>query len=212
MQDIRTNLAAEVNLRTFAALFGEFCLALFAIPFMEPRTQQLHRNLAVFVLRTFILALHDNPGRFVRNPHGRIGDVDVLSARAARPVAIDAKLFGLDVHFHRVINFRRNVNRGERSMPTVVKIKRRQPHEPVDSRLCLQVAVGGRAFNENSCAFNTRLIVRRYIHNFGLVAASVAPSEIHPHQHFSPILCVNATCARMDAENGVILVKLTVEH
>ena len=179
---------------------------------MEARTQQFHRNLAIFVLRTFILTLHDNAGRLVRNPNGRIGDVDMLSSRAAGAIAINAKFILVDIHLHRVVNFRRNVNCGEGGMPAVVKVIRRQPDEPMDSRFGLQIAVGISACDENSCTLNAPFIVGGYIHNFSFVAASVTPSEIHPHQHFRPILRVYAACTGVYAENGVVFIKLAGEH
>jgi hypothetical protein len=38
------------------------------------------------------------------------------------------------------------------------------------------------------------------------------PAKIHPEQHFRPVLCLGAACARLDVEIGVIGVHFPGEH
>ena len=49
---------------------------------VEPGPQHAHRHLAVAALAALVLARHDDPGRQVRDAHGRVGHVDVLAAGA----------------------------------------------------------------------------------------------------------------------------------
>ena len=49
------------------------------------------------MLRPLVLARDDDAGRQVRDADGGIGDVDVLSARAAGPVRVDAEILVLDL-------------------------------------------------------------------------------------------------------------------
>ena len=50
-------------------------------PFEQPGAQDLERLGLVLVLRFLVLAAHDEAGRQVRDPDGRVGRVDALPAR-----------------------------------------------------------------------------------------------------------------------------------
>ena len=53
----------------------------------------------VLVLALFVLALHDDAGFEVRQPHGRCGLVDVLAAGAARAERVEPIVVGLEIDF-----------------------------------------------------------------------------------------------------------------
>ena len=57
-------------------------LALAKLEIVDPRLEHGHRLGAIAVLRSVVLALHDDVGREVRYAHRGIGLVDVLAARA----------------------------------------------------------------------------------------------------------------------------------
>ena len=49
------------------------------------------------MLRSLVLALHDNAGRQVSDADRRVGLVDMLATGAARPVGVDAQILLVDV-------------------------------------------------------------------------------------------------------------------
>ena len=59
---------------------------------VELRAELLGGRRAVLVLGAVVLALHHDPGRKVGDPNRGLGPVDVLAARPARPVHVDAKV------------------------------------------------------------------------------------------------------------------------
>src|SRR5690606_41588292 len=63
----------------------------------ETRTQHLPGLGAVLVLRAFLLAGNRDAGRNVRDAHGRVGRVDVLTTGARRTVRIDTHIRLRDV-------------------------------------------------------------------------------------------------------------------
>ena len=58
---------------------------------IEPGFQRFHRNIAVLMLR-FLGACHYDPGRVVRDAHGRIGRVHMLPPRAGTAIGVDADI------------------------------------------------------------------------------------------------------------------------
>ncbi len=76
------------------------------------------------MLRTFVLALHDNAGRNMGNADGRVGFVDVLAAGAAGAKGVDAQVFFVHIDINGVVDFRVDEHRGKRGVATFVGIKR----------------------------------------------------------------------------------------
>src|SRR3546814_8608530 len=74
--------SSDLGLGVFHFLLLGHALAHFQL--VQTRFKHLHGFGAVAVLRPIVLALYDDACGGVRNPHGRIGLVDVLTARAAR--------------------------------------------------------------------------------------------------------------------------------
>ena len=99
---------ADIGLAVKGGVGGVFALLHFQI--IEPRAQRLHGVGAVLVLG-FFRGRHHNARREVRDAHRRVGRVDVLAARARRPVGVDADVLVLNVDLDIVINHRIDANR-----------------------------------------------------------------------------------------------------
>src|SRR5207253_1585826 len=71
-----------------------------ALGLVEARAQDSHRLVAVLQLRALVLHRDDDPGREVRDPHGRVRRVHRLTARTGRAEDVDLQVFlvELDVH------------------------------------------------------------------------------------------------------------------
>ena len=61
-------------------------------------------------------------------------------------------------------------------------------------------------------AFNASDFTRRTFNQLGFKALRLAPAQVHPQQHFSPILRFGATRPRLNIEISVVLVNLAREH
>src|ERR1019366_3178286 len=108
------DLRPKADLHLRARTDGVFRDTLFHGALVEARPQDLHRRVLVLVLRALVLALHDEAGRQVRDPDRRLRLVDVLSAFAARPERVDPEVLVADLDFDRVVDLRRDIDRGER--------------------------------------------------------------------------------------------------
>jgi hypothetical protein len=65
------------------------------------------------MLRSLVLACHDNVGRQMGQTHRRVGLVHMLAAGAARPVSIDAQIVIVDFDFDIVVDLRINKHGSE---------------------------------------------------------------------------------------------------
>ena len=83
-----------------AAFVGALLGGPLSLLFEQARAQDFQRPYAVLVLRFFVLALHGEAAREVGDAHRRVRGVDALSPGPAGAHHVDAKLSGVDVHFH----------------------------------------------------------------------------------------------------------------
>ena len=110
---IGTNLAAPAHIGF--ALFNDRRLraSLLHFEFVQLGLELIHRRCLVLVLRTVILALHDDVRRQMRDAHGRLCSIDVLATGTTGPVHIDSQVRRIDVDVNVVVNFGRNEYRGK---------------------------------------------------------------------------------------------------
>ena len=156
MQDVAADLAAEGDVLLLAAELIELRLLLLHLQVVEPRLQHLHRRVAVLVLRSLVLARHDDAGRQVRDADGGVGDVDVLAAGAARAVGVDAEVLVLDLDVDVLGQLRPDEDRGERRVPARRLIERRDAHQPMHAGFGEQQPVGVVAGDRERRALDAR--------------------------------------------------------
>ena len=111
LHDVGTNLAAERDVQLGLVELVGMRLALLDLEIVKPGAQHFHGHFAVFALAALGLAADDDIGRQVRDADGGLDFVDVLAALAARTECIDAQIFGTNVDFDAVVNFRDNERR-----------------------------------------------------------------------------------------------------
>src|SRR2546422_2586652 len=160
MQDVAPDLAAEGDVFFRAADLIELCLVLFRLEVVEPRFQHLHRRVTVPMLRSLVLARHDDAGGKVRDADGGVGNVDVLPSGATRPVRVDAEilLFDLDVDVFRQLG--PDVHRRERRVAPRGLIERRDADEPANTGLRGKQTVGVITGNDERRAFQAGFVAQ----------------------------------------------------
>ena len=108
------------------------------------------------MLRSLVLARDDDAGREMREADGRIGDVDVLAAGAARSVGVDAQVLVLDLDLDVLGQLRPDEDRRERRVAARRLIEGRDAHQPVHAGLGEQQPVGVVALDDERRALDAR--------------------------------------------------------
>ena len=65
------------------------------------------------------------------DPHGRVGNVDVLAARARRAISVHAKVFILDFDLDVLVDLGIDEHRGEAGLAARPGVERAQSDQPV---------------------------------------------------------------------------------
>ncbi len=105
--------------------------------FEEPGAQNLEGLFLVLPLAAALLALDLDPGGQVGDLHRRVGGVDVLPARPARPGGLDVQLLRLELDVD-VLGFRHHRHRHGGGMDAALGLGARDPLHPVHAALILQ--------------------------------------------------------------------------
>ena len=121
---------------------GRFLRLLLAqLHVLDARGQHFHRLRLVLVLAAVILAFHHDAGRQVGDAHGRIGLVDVLSARARGAVGVDAQVGRVDVDVFHFIGFRHHRHRAGGRVDAALRFRGRHALHAVAARLEFQLGI-----------------------------------------------------------------------
>src|SRR5262249_41592541 len=94
----------ESRVLHFTAFPGELRLTLLLLELGEARAEDPERGLPVRKLRALVLALDDDPGRQVGDPHSGIRLVHVLPAGARRAIRVDADLRVVDLELSGIVD------------------------------------------------------------------------------------------------------------
>src|SRR5580658_5245136 len=158
LQNVAANLRAEVDLqlRVFELLARRALLLEFV--FIEPRAKHLHGFLFVLMLRALVLASCHKSSRKMRDSHGGVGGVDVLSALSAGTVGVDAKLVGLDVDLNRVVDFGRDEDAREARVPALCLVEWRDADQAVHAGLARQQTERVLTRNGESCRLDAGFV------------------------------------------------------
>ncbi|MNX81261.1 hypothetical protein D3C86_1129440 [compost metagenome] len=187
-------------------------LALAHLMLVQARLQHRHGLGTVAVLRTVVLALHDDAGGDVGNPHRRIGLVDVLPARARGAVGIHAQVGRVDFHLERIVHLGVHEHRRERRVAAARRIERRLAHQAVHAGLGAQVAERVVALDLDRCALDAGHVALGFLEHLGLEALALAVLQVLAQQHRCPVARFRAAGAGLDVDEGVRLVHLAREH
>src|SRR5260370_22161531 len=203
LQHIGTDVRSEVNVELGVLnLLGDGALLLH-IELVELGTQHTHGTLFIFVLRALVLAAGDQAGGNVGYAHGGISGVHVLPAFSAGAVSIYAQVVGLDDNFDGFVNFRRHKHAGERSMPPLGLIERRNTNQTMYAYLAGQQAecvfsIDAERRRLDACLFAGLIVVE---HRLKFLA--LGPAHVHAHQHLSPVLGFSSAGSRMNCHDGI---------
>ena len=182
-------------------------LALFDLN--ELGAEHAHAGLAVLELVTLRLAGDDDAGRLVDQAHGGACLVDVLAARAGGAVDLHLDVLGPDLDVLGVIgDLGDDLDRGKRGLPPGVGVERRHAHEAVNAVFALEQAVGVLALDEDAGGFDARLVAVEVVEDLVAQAVLLSPVGVHAVEHGGPVLRLGAARARLEGDDGVVVVIL----
>ena len=93
-------LVALTRAHLRATVLGVFALGLRTVKIIQAGFEHAHGFFFILQLAFFILTGDHQPGGHVRDAHGGVCTVDVLTAVTGRAVGIDADILLTDFHFH----------------------------------------------------------------------------------------------------------------
>ena len=132
--------AADLGL----ALGGDLRLLFGDLLLEQSRPQHPHRLVAVLQLGLLVLHRDDDPGRFVGDPHRRVGRVDRLAARPGGAVDVDLEVVLVDLDVD-LLGLGQHRDRRGRGVDPPLALGLRHPLDAVRAALELEDRVGALA-------------------------------------------------------------------
>ncbi len=92
------------------------------------------------------------------------------------------------------------------------RVERRQPHQAMHALLGTQIPKRVLPVDRDGHGLDTRLLALGTIQHLRFEAAFFGPAQVHALEHGGPVLRVGAARARVDRQNGVIVIVTSGEH
>ncbi len=143
---------------------------------------------------------------------GGVSRVDVLTTLAARAIGIDAEIFGFDVDDDGVIDLGRDEDRGEAGVATFGGVEGRDANEAMYAGLSAEQTEGEVASDGEGGGFNACLVAILDFVDLYFEVLTLAPADVHAHEHLGPILRFSAASSRVHGDDGVERVGFAREH
>src|SRR5512132_237357 len=145
------------------------------------------------------------------DPHGRVGRVDPLSARAAGAIHVDAKVLLVDLELLglRLVQRGDHVERREGRVAPLLCIERADPDEPVASALGREQPVRVRPVHGEGGRLDPGLVPVMHLVYLDLEALLLRPPCVHPKEHVGPIHRLRPAGPRLDRGDRIVRVVRT---
>jgi hypothetical protein len=212
VEDVAPNLVAPAGLDVLALELAHLDLALLERLLEQARLQDLDGRVLVLDLGALVLALGDDAGRDVGQAHGRVGLVDVLTARALGPERVDPDLVPVQLDLDVVVDLGQDLDEGECRLAPLLGVEGADPHEPVDAALGAQPAVRGAALDGEGDALQAGLLALGAVEDLGVEPVSLGPPKVHSEQHLGPVRGLGPAGPRADRDERRTVVVLTREE
>src|ERR1700722_16660264 len=128
---------------------------------------------------------------------GGVGGIDVLAALAAGAVGVDAEIFGLDVDDDSVVDLGRDEDAGEAGVATLGGVEGRDANQAMYASFAAKETKGKVAGDGEGGGFDAGLVAVLDFVDLDLEVLSLAPANVHAHEHLGPVLRLSAPCARV---------------
>ena len=212
MQDVAADLVAPASLDVFAPQLEQLGLVLLHRSGEESGLEQLGGRLLVLGLRAFILALGDDPGGNVGQPHGRVRLVHVLTAGPGRAEGVHPDLVPVEFDLDVALHLGQDLDESERRVTALLRVEGADADEPVNASFGLEEAVGRPTIDRNGHALHAGLLALGLVEDLGGEAVPLGPAQIHAQQHLGPVCGLGAAGAGAYRQQGVAAVVLAAEE
>ena len=204
LHDIGADLAAPADFLDLAADVGELFGILLLLQKVQLGLQHLHGLVFVLELGALVLALHHDACRKVRDTDSRGSLVDMLAARAAGAVGVDAQILIPDLDVDIVVDLRHHVQRHEGGLPLALGVERGDADQTVHALLRFQIAVGVLSVHLEGHGFDACLVAVQIIQDLHGKALVLGPAGVHPVQHTGPVAALGAARACVQLQDRVV--------
>ena len=164
------------------------------------------------MLAAAILALHHDAGGHVRQAHGRVCFVDVLTARTAGAVGVGAHIGGVDVDLDRVVDLGVDEQRRERGVATARGVEWALAHQAVNAGFGAQQTVGVLALDLDGGTLDARSVACGFFFHRGFKAFAFGVSDVLTQQHAGPVASLGAARTGLNVHKAVQRIGRVVEH
>ena len=178
---------------------------LLELALVEARAQDAHRLVLVLKLRLLVLHRDDDAGRHVRDPHGGVGRVDRLPARARRPVDVDLQVVRVDVDLDLLGLGHDGDGRGRR-VDAALRLGLGHALHAMRAALPLEDAVGAVALHRERHLLVAAAVARARSELLDLEALPLGIAREHPVDVAGPERCLVAADALPHLEDHVLVV------
>ena len=158
------------------------------------------------------MTLHNDAGGNMRQPHGAVGFVDMLTPGARSPIGIDAQILVFDLDVDCIVDHRIDPHRSKTRMPTRLTVERRNANQPVHAGFRFHPTIGIWPADLKRRRFEAGFFARALLDPFNFVVMTFRPAQIHAHQHFGPVLRFCSAGTRIDFDVAVIAVNFAGEQ
>ena len=136
---------------------------------------------------------------------------DVLTACAGSTIHVYAQIAFLYLYVRDLTRVGNEIHGREGGMPPTGSIVGRNADKTMNSLFALEKTVGIISLKPYGHGLDARFFTGQKVHDFSLDVMRFGPAQIHPFQHFRPVLGFRAAGPRVNVQKRVHMIGLTAE-
>ena len=172
----------------------------------------MHSPFAIGQLRTLNLTNHHNSRRDMRQLNLCLNFVHILSTGTTRTRSLHFNIIRIHLNLNGIIHQWIHIHRNKTRMAFRIRIKRRNPHQSVNTVFPFQIAKRKLTINFQRNRFHARNITFLIVQLLDLISILFSPHQIHAHQHSSPITRFSSARTCSDLQHSTQLITFFRKH
>src|SRR6266404_458373 len=188
LEDVASDLTAEADVGFRRIQLRLVRVAFFDLSLVQLVLEHLHCGRLVLELRPLRLRADYCTRRKVRDTHGGARLIHVLAAGSRGAINVDPQILVANLDVDLLVHDRVDEYRRKARMPPRIRIERRDSYETMHAGLRSQESIRVRSADLEHGALYPRFLALALVEDGYLETSSLRPTDVHPHEHLSPVL------------------------
>ena len=126
----------------------------------------------------------------------------MLAACSTGAIGIDSHFGRVNFYLSFISHLGSHINRRKTRLTFPLRVEWTDANQSMHAGFTFEISVRHRTTNRERCTVDSRFIIVLAVKQLRRIVVFLCPLDIHPEQHFSPVVSIRSAITGIDCKNG----------